>query len=200
MYRYFLDNQKTQDRRSVIFGLRELNSTETTHFCFNQSANASLPPIADTPCHFTSNYELRVYTSGCYYFDERVSQWKSDGVLVSEPFIFRFHVLICFIGGQGGRGHESLRKRMPVHAPDHVRRWISRFANANQLELCVRTCRLQSKQDHLHKCDLSVADLSTVDGVRAIQGPERYRKGNGVEVFDAPTQSSCLSARRHGVT
>lgn len=82
-YSYFLDNAKTKDRRSVIFGLREMNSTETIQFCSNQSANATLPPLADVPFHFTSNYELRVYTSGCYYFDERLGQWLSDGVLVS---------------------------------------------------------------------------------------------------------------------
>jgi hypothetical protein len=30
---------------------------------------------------FTSNYQFRVYTSGCYYLDE-TNQWKSDGILV----------------------------------------------------------------------------------------------------------------------
>ncbi|CAF1602837.1 unnamed protein product, partial [Adineta ricciae] len=81
IYKYWIDNQKTVGHRSIIFGLRQLNSTEITSSCTNSSmAN---PPIANQRYEFTSNYELRVYTSGCYYLDAN-NQWQSNGLLVGS--------------------------------------------------------------------------------------------------------------------
>ncbi|CAF1470524.1 unnamed protein product [Adineta ricciae] len=85
IYKYFLDNQKTKDHQTLIFGLRELSSTETFQYCSNQSPHSdNILPISDQPFYFTSDYELRVYTSGCYYFDELVNQWSSEGLLVGS--------------------------------------------------------------------------------------------------------------------
>ncbi|CAF4247752.1 unnamed protein product, partial [Rotaria magnacalcarata] len=53
--------------RSLIYGLRELNSTELTSFCLNSTQTS--PPIANQRLNFTSDYEHRVYTSACYYLD-----------------------------------------------------------------------------------------------------------------------------------
>ncbi|CAF3869870.1 unnamed protein product, partial [Adineta steineri] len=81
IYRYFIDNQQTPGHQSLIFGIRELNSTEINNYCLNNSSiNPSLP-ITDESINFTSNYELRIYTSGCYYLNENNS-WKSDGLIV----------------------------------------------------------------------------------------------------------------------
>ena len=77
---YFLNNQQTYGHRSIIFGLRELNSIEMKHLCSNRST--AYPPITDKPFSFTSNYELRVYAAGCYYLDGD-GNWQSDGILVS---------------------------------------------------------------------------------------------------------------------
>jgi hypothetical protein len=82
IYTYFINNQLTVNHQSLIFGLRELNSTELNVSCSNQ-----IIPISDTPFNFTSNYEVRVYTSGCYYLDEN-NQWKSDGLVVSFSILF----------------------------------------------------------------------------------------------------------------
>ena len=79
IYTYFIDNQKTTDHQSVIFGLRELNATETANACSNSSFNT--PPVVDTSFNFTADYELRVFISGCYYLDENNS-WQADGLLV----------------------------------------------------------------------------------------------------------------------
>ncbi|CAF4160578.1 unnamed protein product, partial [Adineta steineri] len=79
MYTYFIDNQQTFGHQSIIFGLRELNSTEIQDFCTNSSIIN--PPITNTKFNFTSNYEFRMYTSGCYYLDQ-TNQWKSDGLIV----------------------------------------------------------------------------------------------------------------------
>jgi hypothetical protein len=70
----------TINHESLIFGLRELNSTEMNDFCSNQSINN--PPISDEPFNFTSNYKLRIYTSGCYYLDS--NNWQSNGLLVGS--------------------------------------------------------------------------------------------------------------------
>ena len=72
LYRYFLDNLLTQDHQSVVVGLRELRSNESC---------SMTPPMINDKYNFTSNYNLRVFTSTCYYFDEK-NQWKSDGLLV----------------------------------------------------------------------------------------------------------------------
>jgi hypothetical protein len=80
IYTYFIDNQKTIGHQSVIFGLRELNSSEINNFCFNSTIIN--PPITNQRFNFTSNYELRTYTSGCYYLDTN-NNWQSDGLLVS---------------------------------------------------------------------------------------------------------------------
>ncbi|CAF3754605.1 unnamed protein product [Adineta steineri] len=81
IYRYFIDNQQAPGHQSLIFGIRELNSTEINNYCLNNSSINTSLPITDEPYDFTSNYELRIYTSGCYYLDEN-NNWKSDGLTV----------------------------------------------------------------------------------------------------------------------
>jgi len=71
-FNYFLDNEQTRNHHSFVFGLRELNSTESS---------LSNLPITNEKYNFTSNYKLQVYSSGCYYLDEN-NQWKDDGLRV----------------------------------------------------------------------------------------------------------------------
>ena len=87
VYEYFLDNEMADGHQSLIFGLRELDLSEMNSFCLNRSTNTSVP-ITDKPFYFSSDYGIRVYTSGCYYLDEN-NQWKSDGLKVS----FVLHLL-----------------------------------------------------------------------------------------------------------
>ncbi|CAF1473458.1 unnamed protein product [Adineta ricciae] len=100
MYTYFINNQLTNNHKSLIFGLRELNSTEISQYCTTPPVN---PPITDAPFDFTSDYELRLYTSGCYYLDSN-NQWQSDGLIVgsltntNETECFSTH-LTTFAGG-----------------------------------------------------------------------------------------------------
>ena len=81
IYNYFIDNNRTKDHQSLIFGLRQLNATEQSDQCSNASVTLQQPPVSNQPFNFTSNYELRIFTSGCYYLDAN-NNWKSDGVLV----------------------------------------------------------------------------------------------------------------------
>lgn len=79
LYTYFINNQRTVGHKFIVYGLRELNSIEMSYFCSNQSVLN--PPIIDEQYQFTSNYEIRVYTSGCYYLDSS-NTWRSDGLIV----------------------------------------------------------------------------------------------------------------------
>ncbi|CAF3243380.1 unnamed protein product [Rotaria sp. Silwood2] len=80
IYKYFINNQQTSEYQSLIFGLRELSLIEINEFCSNSSYTNL--PITDERFNFTSNYELHIYTSGCYYLDSN-NNWKSDGLIVS---------------------------------------------------------------------------------------------------------------------
>lgn len=103
LYTYFLDNQQTQNHQSLIFGLRELSSDEVLEYCSNNSSINALP-VTDESLNFTSDYLLRIYTSGCYYFDSETNKWKSDGLIVGprtnyyETECFTKH-LTTFAGG-----------------------------------------------------------------------------------------------------
>ena len=81
VHTYFLDNQQTLGHQSIIFGLRELNATEITDACSSSPAASKRLPVVDARLSFTANYELRSYTSGCYYLDVH-NQWQADGLVV----------------------------------------------------------------------------------------------------------------------
>jgi hypothetical protein len=93
IYRYFLNNQQTSDHQSLIIGLRELNSTEMSNSCLNSSSLNNSLPIRNERFNFTSNYKLRIYTSGCYYQDEN-NNWQSDGLIVGE--LTNYNQVQCF--------------------------------------------------------------------------------------------------------
>ena len=94
-HRFFLDNQQTSTHQSVIFGLRELTANETLTHCYHPSTSQTLP-ITQQPSPFTSDYELRLYTSGCYYLDAN-QQWQSDGLQVTLRRGIEEFVSICTV-------------------------------------------------------------------------------------------------------
>jgi hypothetical protein len=81
IYTYFINNQQTLNHQSLIFGIRQLNSEEILQYCSSNSSINNLP-ITDERFNFTADYELRIYTSGCYYLDSN-NNWQSDGLIVS---------------------------------------------------------------------------------------------------------------------
>ena len=83
-YGYFLDNERTVNHQALIFGLRELNASENEQYCLHRSTSAM--PVTDETFHFISDYQLRVYTSGCYYIDGQ-GRWKADGLVVSDDHL-----------------------------------------------------------------------------------------------------------------
>ena len=81
------DNEQTANHHSLTFALRELNETEADHYCQHPSS----PPRVDEEREFTSNYRLRLYHSGCHYFDEN-RRWRSDGMRVSDDLLLLYHL------------------------------------------------------------------------------------------------------------
>ena len=83
IFEYFFANDHMFGHWSVIFGLRELNDIELDHYC-HKASNIVLvqpPTIADEGFRFTADYEVRLFTSGCYHLDDN-QEWKPDGLLV----------------------------------------------------------------------------------------------------------------------
>ncbi|UJR17432.1 hypothetical protein I4U23_004327 [Adineta vaga] len=82
LYTYFIDNEDVSNHQSLIFGLRELDSHEIETLCSNNSH--SLESInLNNSWNFSSNYKLRLYTSGCYYLDSN-NNWLSDGLVLGS--------------------------------------------------------------------------------------------------------------------
>ena len=79
---FYVDNEQTRNHQSLVFGLRELNSSEIVSYCPNNKSQMN-PPITDHRFNFTSNYKLRVYSSGCYFLDEN-NQWNDRGLRVGN--------------------------------------------------------------------------------------------------------------------
>ena len=91
--RYFLDNDQTSTHLTLIFGLREMNETETDQCC-RKNASTTQPPITDRPFYFTSNYHFRTYRSSCAYLDEN-HHWQTDGLRVSvESELTKINVFV----------------------------------------------------------------------------------------------------------
>jgi hypothetical protein len=79
LYSFFLDNTRTVNHQYVMYGIRELNSTELSTYCSNNTI--STPPITNAIVNFTSDYYIRAYTSACYYLDQN-SYWETSNIVV----------------------------------------------------------------------------------------------------------------------
>ena len=70
-------------RGFVGLSLRELNSNEMKIYC-NESSKVKSFPLIEKKVNFTSDFMIRVYSSGCYYFDVSNGKWFSDGMEIFE--------------------------------------------------------------------------------------------------------------------
>jgi polycystin 1L2 len=70
----------------VGYSIRELDSNEMFWYCNNTNNNTSLnsPPLRQTKMNFTSDFMLRAYSSGCYYYDVNTGKWSSNGMDIYE--------------------------------------------------------------------------------------------------------------------
>ena len=67
----------------VGYGIKELTENETNQFC-NQKLSITKYPYILSQSNFTSDFMLRSYSSGCYYFDTNTGKWYSNGIDVYE--------------------------------------------------------------------------------------------------------------------
>jgi polycystin 1L2 len=70
----------------VTFGIRELNQTEHYLYCDNNQTIllTNEPPLLISYLNFTNDFLLRVFTSGCYYFNSNDNTWSSYGLEVQS--------------------------------------------------------------------------------------------------------------------
>ena len=67
----------------VGYFIKELNSNETNLYCLKNNATQMLP-LVQTKDKFTSDFMLRSYSSGCYFYDTLEGKWSSDGMEIYE--------------------------------------------------------------------------------------------------------------------
>ena len=94
IYEYFFDNHFSSNDRSIVFGIRELNSNETEEYCVKKRLD--ILPNLQSNFKFSWNYSIRLYTSACYYLDQN-NFWKSDGLWVKNSIDFCSSQRIFFI-------------------------------------------------------------------------------------------------------
>ncbi|CAF2117161.1 unnamed protein product [Rotaria magnacalcarata] len=66
-YTYFIDNTRISHHQWAIVGIREMKQCNKDNLSDN--------------IQFSSDYSIRIYTSGCYYLDSN-NNWQSDGLKV----------------------------------------------------------------------------------------------------------------------
>ena len=66
----------------VGYSIRELSMDELNIYCLNKSYLLNSPPLSIT--NFTSDFMVRAYSSGCYYYDLNTGKWSSNGIDVYE--------------------------------------------------------------------------------------------------------------------
>jgi hypothetical protein len=90
----------------VGYGIRELNSSEFDFYCLRNHSLTYIKsfPLIQVQINFTSDFFIRTYTSGCYYYDTDSGKWFPDGMsLLNETNIQQTHCssshLTSFAGG-----------------------------------------------------------------------------------------------------
>ncbi len=86
-YLYFSDpGDNFNLATSLSYGLRELDANEYQKYCVN-SATATQPPVSINTTSFTADYEVRAFSSGCYYLDSATGNWLSDGLVIQSDTV-----------------------------------------------------------------------------------------------------------------
>ncbi|CAF0973552.1 unnamed protein product, partial [Brachionus calyciflorus] len=81
-FNFFLNTSQVNGHRGFAgYGLRQLTKLEIDSYCSNLTSLKEPPfmPLNETIL-FQNDFSIRVYTSGCYYFDKYTGKWRSDGM------------------------------------------------------------------------------------------------------------------------
>lgn len=109
-------------RGFVGYGLRELTTSEISSYCSNSNNSITSPPLMGAnQSLFTSDFWLKSYTSGCYYYDSNTGKWSNDGMeIYSDTTLVYTHCstnhLTQFAGGLLIVPNEINLSRLPVNA------------------------------------------------------------------------------------
>jgi hypothetical protein len=85
---YFSDPGDNLNKKTTLsYGLRELSTSEYQTFCIS-SIPAYQPPVSSSEVNkFTADFEIRSFSSGCYYLDSTTGMWLSDGLFIQSDTI-----------------------------------------------------------------------------------------------------------------
>ena len=105
-FHFFLNKTQIRGFKGFLgYGIRELNSNESQTLCYNTSSSKLIsPPQITYQVNFSSDFILRAFSSGCYYYDVPTGKWSSDGVEIlndtdtTSVHCFSSH-LTSFAGG-----------------------------------------------------------------------------------------------------
>jgi polycystin 1L2 len=87
----------------VGFSVREMSLNEIDLYCTSNSSGKSLSLIQNK-VNFSSDFRIRSYSSGCFYYDLNTGKWNSDGMEIykdtniRQTHCFSNH-LTSFAGG-----------------------------------------------------------------------------------------------------
>ena len=75
IYNYFLNQKQISGFNGFVgLGIRELTVSEYTFYC-NSAYRPNEIPANDNPNNFTSNFGLKIFGSGCYFYDIQNGRW-----------------------------------------------------------------------------------------------------------------------------
>ena len=89
-FRFFKNMSQVNGFKGFVgYSIRELNSNETEFYCITPNTKQTTIlinsfPLIQTQVNFTSDFLVRAYTSGCYYYDVNTGKWQSDGMEIYE--------------------------------------------------------------------------------------------------------------------
>lgn len=95
--------QNYNPNQYVGFGIKQLSNEETIKYCLNRSNDTKFP-VLNEPNPANLSFEFRMFTSGCYYIDQRTVKWSSYGTEVYPDSSFEYthctsQHLTEFVGG-----------------------------------------------------------------------------------------------------
>ena len=82
---YLFQNMKEINgfKGTIGVGLRELSSEDNYKLCKNvTNVNETIKSLSNQLLNFSSDFGVRIFTSGCYFYDLNKNIWSSDGVEV----------------------------------------------------------------------------------------------------------------------
>lgn len=85
-YLYFQNMSQVNGFKGFVgYSIRELSLIETNDFCKNNiTIKTGSFLLIQNHTNFTSDFMIRTYSSGCYYYDVNTGKWSSNGMDIYE--------------------------------------------------------------------------------------------------------------------